>query len=94
MKSTINIVRKTEEDFGDLLKSEEDDEDTSSVKPNTLSEIKELPAEALSEPSLIFNDQLQEEDDRNKNENNENTKDSKNNENAIKGDENNQVDNS
>lgn len=93
-RSTINIVRKTEEDFGDLLKSEEDDEETSSVKPNTLSEIKELPAEALSEPSLIFNDQLQEEDDRNKNENNENTKDSKNNENAIKGDENNQVDNS
>lgn len=60
-RSTISIVRKTEEDFGDLLKSEDDDDETSSIKPSNSSELKDMQAEALSEPSIFFNDQLQDE---------------------------------
>lgn len=79
-RSTINIVRKTEEDFGDLLKSEDDDDETSSMKPSNSSELKELPTE-VSEPSLIFNDQLQDEMQGNKKDGNNADNDKANNEN-------------
>lgn len=63
-RNTISIVRKTEEDYGDLLKS---DEELAKEKED-INNSKDQEAINLSEPSLIFNDQQNSVDQENLNE--------------------------